>query len=221
VLPDDTRETSVTHLFGDAPVWAPFWGAFGSFDRTAHVSEEVGFNEADPGAYIKPTLLWVYLFITIIVLVNLLIAQMSDTYARVTEKGQLVWLFERAQLISEFKDTKPPAPPPFNVMWLVLVTFPYKVYKSYRERVLGEVAVSPGGFRQVPPQQQLSLVRQREGEALKRSLQAREKRVEETLEARIERVQAKLVKIEEQNRANFESINGRFDKLNPTLLERL
>ena len=46
---------------------------------------------------------------------------MSDTYARVMDKGRERWTFERAQLILEFKNTKGPLPPPFNVLWTVLV----------------------------------------------------------------------------------------------------
>jgi|TARA_B110001469_G_C9585329_1_gene290355 hypothetical protein len=40
-------------------------------------------------------LLWIYLFIATIILINLLIAQMADTYSRVTADGQIRWLFER------------------------------------------------------------------------------------------------------------------------------
>ena len=36
-----------------------------------------------------------YLFIATIILINLLIAQMADTYGRVTADGQMRWLFER------------------------------------------------------------------------------------------------------------------------------
>ena len=68
----------------------------------------------------------VYQFIIGVLLVNLLIAMMSDTYARVMEKGRERWTFERASLISEFKDTKPPLPPPFNVLWQLLVELPAK-----------------------------------------------------------------------------------------------
>ena len=60
----------------------------------------------------------------------------------------------------------------------------------------------------VPHMQMQNALRQREEEALRKCLQAREKREEETMEAQIERLQAGMTKLDEQGRANFESING-------------
>ena len=208
MMPQASSQESPLLLFGDAPLYAPFWGIFGSFYR----SYEYVDDALDPGMVIAPTLLWVYLFITTVVLVNLLIAQMSDTYSRVTGEGLLVWQFERAQLINEFKDTKPPLPPPFNVIWFGLVTLPSWLHRSYR-RHQGEVDIDDSGFKLVPKQLELNALRQREEEALKRCLQAREKRDEETLEARITQLNEKHTKLDEQGRQNFELLNGRFDEI--------
>ena len=65
----------------------------------------------------------------------------------------------------------------------------------------------------VPKQLELNALRQREEEALKRCLQAREKRDEETLEARITQLNEKHTKLDEQGRQNFELLNGRFDEI--------
>jgi len=135
---------------------------------------------------------------------------MSDTYARVTSEGLLVWQFERAQLIDEFKDTKPPLPPPLNVLWLAFVTMPSYLRKLCRARE-GEEDVSTFGFKLVPSQRELNTLSQREADALKHCLQAREKREDDTLDARIGRLQAAVAKLDEQARGNFEAVNGRLD----------
>jgi len=206
---------SVHFVFGDHPLWTPFWATFGSVKTgSAFMAGEVLRDDgSDPSIFFGPTLLWFYLFIVVIIYVNLLIAQMADTYARVTERGVLVWQFERAQLIDEFKDTKPPLPPPLNVIWFLFATVPFKLRKWYREKFLGVVQVEFWGFKLVPMQQELELLRRMESEALKRALLARKKREEETLDERIANLTRKLVKLDEQARHNFESLNGRFDAM--------
>ena len=204
--PNAASEISPYLLFGNAPMWTPFWGIFGSYNKDFH-TDEVS-SEGDPVSVVGPTLLWIYLFITTIILVNLLIAQMSDTYAKVTEKGTLVWQYERAHLIDEFKDTKPPLPPPLNVLWYAFVTLPTWTYKLYRRNVHDEVEVASDGFKLVPDMQQLNTLRQREAEALRKCLQAREKKKEDTMEAQIERLQAGMTKIDDQGRKNTELIKG-------------
>ena len=56
--------------------------------------------------------------------------------------------------------------------------------------------------------QQLNALRQREAEALRKCLQAREKKKEDTMEAQIERLQAGMTKIDDQGRKNTELIKG-------------
>lgn len=69
------------HLGSSISLWQPFWGLFGQFDL-AELEETIGPEM--PTRLVAPLLLWCYLFTATIVLVNLLIAQMSDTYNRVT-----------------------------------------------------------------------------------------------------------------------------------------
>ena len=80
-------------------------------------------------------------------LVNLLIAKMSDTFAHINEQGELRWCFERAQLIDEFKDFKTPLPPPFNLLWLLFVSIPSHFHRRYRERLFGEELLVENGFK--------------------------------------------------------------------------
>ena len=71
-----------------------------------------------------------------------------------------------------------------------------------------EVEVASDGFKLVPDMQQLNTLRQREAEALRKCLQAREKKKEDTMEAQIEQLQAGMTKIDDQGRKNTELIKG-------------
>ena len=92
-----------------------FRALFGDFDLEA-MEETTPFSAIDIN-FAAPVLLWVYMFLTTIMLVNLLIAQMSDTYCKVSEEGTERWQFQRAQLILEYKDNKTPVPQPLNILW--------------------------------------------------------------------------------------------------------
>ncbi|CAH2286050.1 serine threonine- phosphatase 6 regulatory ankyrin repeat subunit B-like [Pelobates cultripes] len=56
----------------------------------------------------------VYLMVTLIVLINLLIAMMSDTYQRIQAQSDTEWKFGRATLIRDMT-RKPATPSPFNL----------------------------------------------------------------------------------------------------------
>ena len=57
----------------------------------------------------------VYLVVTVIVLVNLLIAMMSDTYQRIQAQSDTEWKFGRAVLIRDMS-RKSGTPSPFNLL---------------------------------------------------------------------------------------------------------
>ena len=63
-----------------------------------------------------------YLTLSIIVLINLLIAMMSDTYCRIQEQSDIEWKFGLAKLIRNMQRTNV-APSPLNLFttWLVLL----------------------------------------------------------------------------------------------------
>ena len=111
-------------VMGSNPLWGPFWGVFGGFDVSGPLALEKAVaaddgllvEQLEPTTTLTPILLWIYQFVAAIILINLLIAQMADTYGRVTADGLVRWQFERAALISEYKDTKPPLPPPLNLL---------------------------------------------------------------------------------------------------------
>ena len=94
------------------PFFITFWGLLGDFDVPALYENFAvsGSFEEDITIVILPLLLWLYIFVTTVILVNLLIAQMSSVYEEVREKADQVWKFERVDLITEFKDSRDSAP---------------------------------------------------------------------------------------------------------------
>ena len=209
LLPASNHSETWWQVFGDNVLWGPFWGILGGFGNVNGPVELEGGHE--PTITLAPMLLWTYLFIATIILINLLIAQMADTFGRVTAEGQVRWLFERTALISEYKDTKPPLPPPLN---LVIVAY-YCVEGTIRNVTklfkgeTKEVRPSTIGFKKVPPNMELRSLERREQAALKECLRQRSRRHEESAEGVREKLQQTLSKLEEQNRTRFDNVNGR------------
>ena len=206
-------------VMGNNPLWGSFWGVFGSFDVSGPLALEkataeggdVLVEQLEPTTTLTPILLWVYQFVAAIILINLLIAQMADTYGRVTADGLVRWQFERAALISEYKDTKPPLPPPLNLVSVAYycvegtVRYLSKLFKGETK----EEWPSTIGFKKVPPNMELRSLERREQAALKECLRQRSRRHEESAEGVREKLQQTLSKLEEQNRTRFDNVNGR------------
>ncbi|ODM89562.1 Ankyrin-3 [Orchesella cincta] len=73
----------------------------------------------------------VYLLVTVIVLINLLIAMMSDTYQRIEAQSDIEWKFGLAKLIrSMHRTTATPSPLNLLIDW---GNWMYKKYKKWRE----------------------------------------------------------------------------------------
>lgn len=87
-------------------------------------------------------MLWVYVMISNVLLVNLLIAMMSDTYSDIKEKADVEWKFARVSSVLEAIERTHPLPPPFSLplmLWRFLV---------WCETAPGSKAVWPlDGFR--------------------------------------------------------------------------
>lgn len=91
-----------------------------------------GFNKADDLRVSKFSQEWTgvsfklmfasYLLLTVIVLINLLIAMMSDTYQRIQQQSDIEWKFGLAKLIRNMQRTQV-APSPLNLLttWIVLL----------------------------------------------------------------------------------------------------
>ena len=128
-----------------------------------------------------------------------MIAAMSETYQRVREDSALYYLFERAQLIQEFK-RKGALPPPLNVVSLVCSDLPIGLAAVLRVcRCPGLAAlvacaptagsreheISRDGFRLVPGPSQQMLLQRRLRLALRRCLKRQAAQQDEHLEHQV------------------------------------
>jgi preprotein translocase subunit Sec61beta len=195
-------------FLGSHPVFDSWWGMFGDYDRGS-MYRDLGTQM--PTAIIAPTMLFLYEFFSVVLLMNLLVALMSDTYARVTAEGELNWQYARAGLIREYL-TQSPLPAPFNVLYYVFYRIPMNLYRWHRKNSVGEKLLE-AGFKYLPTQRMLASLRKAEQEAVRKLLDQREK--EEALEATamIEAMSARLEKMQRDSTTKFEAMNQRFDEL--------
>jgi len=101
-----------------SPLWMPIWGLMGDFDLSSML-ENTGndhFSAESPAFFVLPSLLLVYMFMTTVVLINLLIAQMSSTYEAMDEVAIDEWHYARAGLVEEYMLEKTWLPPPLNLL---------------------------------------------------------------------------------------------------------
>jgi len=205
------------HVLGTNPLWGSFWGVFGSFTIFGSKGP-LALDDHEPTTTLVPPLYWIYQFVATVILVNVLIAQMADTYSRVTADGLIRWQFQRAGLISEFKDSKPPLPPPLNVL-----CFAYNILSGLLSRCMAdesdaaEASETEQGFKKVPGTMELRILERREQVALKECLRQHTKRREESSEAKAEVMRTTLAKLEQQSRTRFDDINSRLDANTATL----
>jgi hypothetical protein len=95
---------------GDHPLTTPIWAMLGQFDK----NEVYVWNES-----VGELLLGTYLVISQIVLVNLLIAMMGDTYGTIKERADEEWKFGRMVTVQETTVRMSALPPPFNLLTTV------------------------------------------------------------------------------------------------------
>ncbi|XP_033099108.1 short transient receptor potential channel 4-like isoform X2 [Anneissia japonica] len=90
-----------------------FWTLFGLQGVTI-----VQLNDADHAftESIGTLLFAFYLLFAVVVLLNALIAMMSNTYTRVEENSDTEWKFARAKMWGRFLQLRDTVPPPFNVI---------------------------------------------------------------------------------------------------------
>eukprot|EP00004_Rigifila_ramosa_P013728 TRINITY_DN3064_c0_g1_i3.p1 TRINITY_DN3064_c0_g1~~TRINITY_DN3064_c0_g1_i3.p1 ORF type:complete len:927 (-),score=260.92 TRINITY_DN3064_c0_g1_i3:30-2810(-) len=127
-----TKSYQISGGSGDNPAdWATsraFWSAFG----------ELFLDEIDSAPSLFPqvvkALLGIYVIVANVLLVNLLIAMMSDTYQKMSERSKEVWRFMRYGLVKEYED-RPLLPPPFS--------FFYHIYSFSRWVIFRKIADLP------------------------------------------------------------------------------
>ena len=82
--------------------WAPMWALFGSFDPERY-------------NWLVSAMLWLYMLLSSVGLVNLLVAMFADTYNKISEEAENEYVFLRCTRLFEFKDSVLPLPPVLNL----------------------------------------------------------------------------------------------------------
>ena len=91
---------------GAHPLHAPIWAMLGSYD----LDEVHDWNES-----IGKPMMWVYLVVSQVVLVNLLIAMMGNTFSEVYADADREWKFTRLRSAIEVTERFAALPPPLNL----------------------------------------------------------------------------------------------------------
>ncbi|CAJ0580585.1 unnamed protein product, partial [Mesorhabditis spiculigera] len=89
-----------------------FWAMFGLVDLT-HFSLKEGHRVTE---WTGKTIFGSYSVISIIVLLNMLIAMMSNSYTYISNQADVEWKFARSKLWIEYFDDTATLPPPFNMI---------------------------------------------------------------------------------------------------------
>jgi len=94
--------------FSNGAFWAPFWVLYGDVNTDAYRS----MLESGTGV-----LIWVYCMAGSVILVNLLVAMMADTYSRVQADANAMFVYQRYTRIYAHGHLHTTVPPPFNLPW--------------------------------------------------------------------------------------------------------
>ncbi|XP_071964472.1 short transient receptor potential channel 3-like [Antedon mediterranea] len=107
-----------------------FWVLFGIVDDVTLTGNGIDSSVISIAGFIMYS---AYHVISIIVLLNLLIAMMSDTYAKIENDADIEWKFARSKLWLEYFDMDKVVPPPFN-----LLPRPHKIAQFLKSRLSSE-----------------------------------------------------------------------------------
>ena len=203
--------------FFERPLTMPFWGIVGYFN---HYNLPSQAGSADPTRFLVAVIVFLYL-IGIVILVNLMIAAMSETYARVRDASALYWLFERAQLIQEFK-RKGALPPPLNVLTILIHDLPVGVAYCARSCKCSSVAqkllvwlhgedaneeISRDGFRLIPGPSQQQRFQKRLRITLRRCLKRMTAEEEAHLTNQVSELHSLIALARAEAQSNFEHLS--------------
>tara|TARA_B110001452_G_scaffold21628_1_gene17351 strand:+ start:612 stop:4946 length:4335 start_codon:yes stop_codon:yes gene_type:complete len=101
-------EVEKYHAFGvGGAFWSPLWSVFGEFD---------------PDQYdgVASVVLWIYLFLSAIILVNLLVAQFSDTFQKVQKFAEQEYIFLSFDRLSDYTHVFLAQPPLLSGPYILL-----------------------------------------------------------------------------------------------------
>ena len=114
-------------------VWQPFWAMFAEFD----------LDELSRVPFGLP-LMWVYVLIANVVLVNMLIAMFAETYARIKRNAFIEYRYQHYLHIFEYQYVVHAIPPPFNFPLLILDTCSRMCSSRESRRNLGRMNLDDG-----------------------------------------------------------------------------
>uniref|UniRef100_A0A914VMF5 Transient receptor ion channel domain-containing protein n=1 Tax=Plectus sambesii TaxID=2011161 RepID=A0A914VMF5_9BILA len=106
----DPKYRSCASLFNT--VETLFWAMFGLIDLDHFNLKEMHYVTEWAGK----TMFGTYGYISIIVLLNMLIAMMSNSYQYISNQADIEWKFARSKLWIEYFDDTATLPPPFNMI---------------------------------------------------------------------------------------------------------
>jgi len=155
-------------------------------------------------------LLWIYTLFTTVFLVNLMIAQMTNSYDNIKKESYLYRCFERVGVVVEYKDYRNAVPPPLNVVWVVAsVVYWVMCCCCKRKPTTGKAS----GFSVFKDEETSANIRYTERELLKRVLKQDSARQSNTTDFKVDALHNDSEKIQDTSRLYFEATVGRFDHL--------
>ena len=92
--------------------------------------------------YLVFVMMIIYLIISNILLVNLLIAMMAQSYQTIASQAKKIWSLQNINLLVEFRGLVP-LPPPINLLNNVFELLVYLLWSAWRSNGVGTNAVSP------------------------------------------------------------------------------
>ena len=114
-------------------VWQPFWAMFAEFDLAELSRIPFGLP-----------LMWVYVLIANVVLVNMLIAMFAETYARIKRNAFVEYRYQHYLHIFEYQYAVHALPPPFNFPLLVWDTCKRMCSSKESRRMLARMNLDDG-----------------------------------------------------------------------------
>ncbi|CAK9830257.1 Short transient receptor potential channel 2 homolog [Anthophora retusa] len=117
------------------PVLAFEYLFFAVFGQTTHGELKVETNQPQWTSVLFKLAFGVYMLVSVVVLINLLIAMMSDTYQRIQAQSDIEWKYGLSKLIRNMHRTTT-APSPLNLLttWIVYFIKVCKQHAAKRKR---------------------------------------------------------------------------------------
>jgi len=105
---DPIKVTEQYDPFGvEGAMWSPLWAVFGFFAPEQYKS-------------FASVMLWIYLFTSSIILVNLLVAMFSETYTRVQDRSEQEYVYMTFDRVTDYRHVLLATPPLFNAPYIIM-----------------------------------------------------------------------------------------------------